>query len=136
MVEAMNDTSRRRLDSLRDGLLTLHGSLLSSERAAYERDVQKITTPAQYLDLALNDPWFSWLRELSQFIVVIDEALAQKKPAPATDEDAERLIAKARSLISPSEDGEKFARSYYEAMQRDPGAVLAHRDMIRVFEAL
>jgi hypothetical protein len=29
-----------------------------------------------------------------------------------------------------------FARKYFEAMQRDPDVVLAHRDMIQAFEQL
>jgi hypothetical protein len=109
-------------------------TVLNSERAAYEKDVARISTPGEYLNLVLNDPWFSWLRELSQFIVMIDEALDSK--TPATAEDAERLIAEARELISPSETGNRFAKSYYEAMQRDPGVVLAHSEMMQVFSSL
>jgi hypothetical protein len=107
---------------------------LDSERAAYERDVAPIATSGQFLDLVLNDPWFAWLRELSQLIVVIDETLGLDEPATA--EDAARLIAQARTLASPAEQGTGFARRYYDAMQRDPGVVLAHRDMVKVFAAL
>ena len=56
---------RERLTRMRDGLLELHRRLLDSERAAYERDVARITTTGQYLGLVLNDPWFAWLREPS-----------------------------------------------------------------------
>ncbi|HEY7388417.1 MAG TPA: hypothetical protein VH640_07900 [Bryobacteraceae bacterium] len=130
----MADRVRERLSNLRDGLLKLHKALLDSERAAYERDVARITSTGQYFNLVLNDPWFGWLHELSEFIVLIDETLDFEDPA--TPEDADRLIGRARDLISPSENGARFARSYFEAMQRDPGAVLAHRDMMRVFAAL
>ena len=126
---------RTRLKSLRDGLLRLHKSLLELERAAYERDVAPITTTGQYLNLVLDDPAFQWLRELSAFIVIIDEALAQKTP-PATREDAERLIAQARALLAPAEDGIGFARGYFDIMQRDAAAVLAHRDMLQVMNGL
>ena len=126
---------RTRLKTLRDGLLRLHKSLLELERAAYERDVAPITTTGQYLNLVLDDPAFQWLRELSAFIVMIDEALAQKAP-PMNDEDAERLIAQTRGLLSPSEDGIGFARNYFEIMQRDAAAVLAHRDMLQVMSAV
>jgi hypothetical protein len=128
------DRTRERLTDLRNGLLTLHRRLLESERAAYERDVARITNTGQYLNLVLNDPWFSWLRELSQFIVLIDETLDFEDPA--TPADADRLIGRARTLVSPSENGDRFARRYYEAMQRDPGVVLAHRDMNHVFSGL
>ncbi len=126
--------ARDRLKTLRDGLLRLHLTLLESVKAAYDRDVQRITSPGQYLNLALNDPWFAWLRELSQFIVLIDETIDLEEPA--TLADAERLIGQARTLVSPAEDGEGFAGKYYEAMQADPGVVLAHRDMMKVFADL
>ena len=126
---------RTHLKTLRDGLLRLHKSLLELERAAYERDVAPITTTGQYLNLVLDDPAFQWLRELSAFIVMVDEALAQKAP-PATEEDAERLIAQARALLAPAEDGIGFARGYFDIMQRDAAAVLAHRDMLQVMNGL
>ncbi|HEY1221324.1 MAG TPA: hypothetical protein VGF03_20440 [Bryobacteraceae bacterium] len=132
----MTGQTRQRLIALRNGLLHLHKALMESERAAYERDVEHITSTGQYLNLVLNDPWFSWLRELSQFVVMVDETLDQKEKEPASDEDAGRLIAQARVLVAPAEEGDRFGRSYWQAMQRDPGAVLAHRDMMRVFAEL
>jgi hypothetical protein len=130
----MADLTAQRLTDLRNGLLRLHKSLLDSERAAYERDVARITSTGQYLNLVLSDPWFNWLHDLSQFIVLVDETLDFKEPA--TPEDADRLIARARELVSPSEEGAGFARRYFEALQRDPAAVLAHRDMMQVFAGL
>jgi len=67
--------------------------------------------------------------------VIVDETLAQKEE-PATAADAERLIAKARDLLLPSESGSEFARKYDGAMQRDPAAVLAHGQMMQVFAEL
>src|SRR5436309_11778315 len=133
-MEPMPDRSQERLKNLRNGLLRLHKSLLDSERAVYDRDVERITSAGQYLGLVLLDPWFAWLHELSQFIVVIDEALDADEPA--TPADADRLTVQARALVSPSEEADGFARKYFEAMQRDPNVVLAHRDMIRVFGEL
>ena len=123
--------TRQRLTMLRNGLLHLHKYLMDSERALYERDVERITTTGQYLELVLHDPWFAWLHELSKFIVTIDEALDFGEAL--TEDDAEKLIAQARALVSPSEEGVGFARKYFDIMQRDAGAVLAHRDMMRVF---
>jgi len=133
-MEPMPDRTRERLKNLRDGLLRLHKSLLDSERGVYERDVERITSTGQYLGLVLHDPWFAWLHELSQFIVVIDETLDADEAA--TPADADRLILQARTLIAPSEEADGFARKYFEAMQRDPNVVLAHRDMIRAFGEL
>lgn len=131
----MADSTRPRLTALRNGLLGLHKSLMDSERAAYERDVARITTAGQYLGLVLNDPWFQWLRDLSQFVVRIDVTLDDKEQ-PATPPDAERLISEARTLLSPAQEGPDFARRYYDAMQRDPAVVLAHRDMMQVLGGL
>ena len=130
----MRGNARERLTSLRNGLLRLHKSLLDSEKAGYERDIARITSTGQYLNLVLNDPWFNWLHELSQFIVVIDETLDLDEPA--TDTDAERLVAQARELITPAEEGNGFRRHYYEAIQKDAAIVLAHRDMMQVFNSL
>lgn len=130
----MTDPPRDRLTGLRNGLLKLHKSLMDSERALYERDVQRITSTGQYLGLVMDDPWFAWLRELSQFIVMIDEMLdLDETPTPL---DADRLISQARTLLSPAEGGNGFGGKYYELMQRDPVAVLAHRDMMKVFGTL
>jgi hypothetical protein len=125
MMDQMPDSARERLTSLRNGLLRLHKSLLDSER---------ITSTGQYLGLVLNDPWFAWLHDLSQFIVVIDETLDLDEPASAAD--AARLIAQARDLVSPSEEAAGFRRRYFDAMQRDPAVVLAHSDMMKVFGVL
>ena len=122
---------RTRLKTLRDGLLRLHKSLLELQRATYVRDVEPITSTGQYLNLVLDDPAFQWLRELSAFIVMIDEALAQKKP-PMEEAEAERLEAEARALLTPSQEGTGFARGYYDILQREAAAVLAHRDMLQV----
>ena len=133
-MEPMAEETRERLKALRNGLLRLHKSLLDSERALYERDVQRITGPGQFLGLVMEDPWFAWLRELSQFIVVIDEMLdLEGPPAPA---DAGRLINEARTLLSPGEGAAGFSGKYYDIMQRDPNAVLAHGEMMKVFGTL
>jgi hypothetical protein len=130
-MDMTSNATRQRLTALRNGLLRLHKYLMDSERALYERDVERISTTGQYLQLVLNDPWFAWLHELSKFIVTIDEALDFGEAL--TEDDAAKLVAQARALVSPSEEGVGFARKYFDIMQRDAGAVLAHSDMMRVF---
>ena len=51
-------------DRLRNGLLSLHKTLLDSERATYERDIARIGSSGELLKLVLYDPWFAWLHEL------------------------------------------------------------------------
>jgi hypothetical protein len=45
-------------------------------------------------------------------------------------------VAQARALLSPAEEGIGFARRYFDIMQREAGAVLAHRDMLQVMNAI
>jgi hypothetical protein len=135
------DLTKQRLTELRNGLLSLHKTLLDSERASYERDIARIGSSGEYLKLVLYDPWFAWLHELSQFVVLIDETvdaiddgLNGKDPPPIID--AERLIAQSLELLAPNESGAGFARRYFEALQRDPDVVLAHARMRKVLAGL
>jgi len=114
----------KRLTELRNELLKLHTVLLNSERALYERDIQRIRSSRQFLDLALNDPAFAWLRVLSQLEVLIDETLeAEEAPSGA---EASRLVRRARELLSPGDANGAFEKPYLEALQRDPDVILAH----------
>ena len=125
---------QQRLTELRNGLLGLHKTLLDSERAAYERDIARISSSGELLKLVLYDPWFAWLHELSEFVVLIDETLDAKEPPQGID--AERLIAQAWELMAPNENGRGFAKRYFEALQRDPDVVLAHARMRKVLSGL
>lgn len=124
---------RRRLTTLRNGLLRLHKALLDSERDVYDHDIQRITSSGQLLGLVMHDPHFAWLHELSELVVVIDEVLEGDPPELL---NADRLVAQARALLVPDEEGQGFERRYFEALQRDPGVVLAHADMMRLMAEL
>jgi hypothetical protein len=121
---------RQRLVKLRQVLLDLHKVLIGSERVSYEQIVGEIKSPAHYLQLLTNDPWFAWLHPLSQFIVAMDEALDGKEPLTETGVNA--LVRQSEQLIAPSENGEGFGRHYFEALQRDPDVVLAHAEVAKL----
>lgn len=125
---------REQLTALRNGLLHLHKVILDSERGSYEHEIERIRSSGHFLELVMHDPWFAWLRELSQLIVVIDETL--DAPENLTSADADRLKKQARELLVPCETGKGFALRYFEAMQRDPGVVVAHGEMMKVFNGL
>jgi hypothetical protein len=40
--------------------------------------------------------------------------------------EMEHFLMEARALIRPSEEGDGFERSYYEALQREPDVIFAH----------
>ena len=128
------DSPRRLLTDLRNGLLKVHKTLLDCERARYERDIERIASTGQLLNLVLHDPWFAWLHELSELVVLIDETLDADDPPAASD--AGRLLAQARMLLMPNESGKGFRREYYEALQRDPDVVIAHGAAMKLLGSL
>lgn len=124
----------RSLKEFRNGLLKHHKTLLDSERALYEHDIARIPSAGRYLELVLNDPWFTWLRELSGLIVLIDEAVVGD--VPPTPEEAERFINQGRALLVPAENGSGFAKEYFKLLQRDPNVVMAHSDMMKTLASV
>ena len=46
--------------------------------------------------------------------------------------EVEHFLIEARSLIRPSEEGDGFERSYYEALQREPDVIFAHVEVKRL----
>jgi hypothetical protein len=119
----------RRMRELRTGLLRLHKALLDAERLSYER-VHGQVSGGELLQLAINHEQFAWLHPFSELIVRIDEMLDADEPANGGD--AESLLAQARALLRPAEEGTDFERRYYAALQSDPDIVLAHRQVTRI----
>ena len=133
MADSISDVTRDSVKHLRHGLLRLHKMLLDQERVGYERARGKIGNSYEFLQLVLKDPWFDWLHRLSELIVQMDEALDTRDPDhPTTDEDAEALIARARTLLTPSESGSEFQKNYFLALQQSPDVVLLHSEVIKL----
>ena len=122
---------KKRLQEIRHALLTLHKTLVDSERVTYEATVGAIRSASQFLQLLTTDPWFAWLQPLSQLIVSMDEALDSKEPV--ADAAVDSTIKEANLLLSPSEIGQGFSRHYFDALQRDPDVVIAHSEVMKLF---
>lgn len=120
----MSDPRRQILLDIRRGLLGLHKALIVAEQVTYERINGRVDSTGKLLQLVLNDPWFTWLHPLSQMVVRIDELLEDDDDV--TDVEVEHFLAEVRALIRPSEEGDGFERSYYEALQREPDVIFAH----------
>lgn len=118
---------RRMLTEVRQGLLGLHKALIVAEQVTFERIYGRVDSTGQLLQLVMNDPWFTWLHPLSNLVVRIDEVLDDDEEL--TTEDVAILLTEVRALIRPSELGDGFERSYYEALQRAPDVVMAHCEM-------
>ena len=129
----LSDLTRDSLKVLRKGLLQLHKMLLDLERVGYERSRGPIGNSYEFLQLVLKDPWFDWLHRLSELIVQIDETLDSRdlENVPS-EEDAQALIERAKSLLTPAEEGSEFQKNYFLALQQSPDVVLLHADLMRV----
>jgi hypothetical protein len=119
-----DDAVRQPLQELRDALLELHKALIDSERVVYETKVGPIKSPHHFFQLVSNDPWFAWLRSVSQLIVAMDEALDADEPL--TSDSVDMLMNESVFLLLPAERGGEFGERYMAALQRDPHVVLAH----------
>lgn len=120
---------RKDLGALRLGLMALHKALIDSEKMAYEETFGEIASPNHFLQLLIADPWFAWLHPISELVVAIDELLEGKEPV--TGANAGVVVKQTKSLLVASEEGQGFARSYFEALQREPDVVMAHAEVVK-----
>jgi hypothetical protein len=114
---------------LHDALLRLHKVLIESERLVYERDFGPIRNPNHFFQLLTGDPWFAWLRPISQLIVAIDETLDAKEGVTSTSVDA--AMRQSVFLLVPASHEGQFGDRYVAALQRDPRVVLAHAQVAK-----
>jgi hypothetical protein len=128
-VTPEHEAIRRLLLELHDALLHLHKVLIESERAVYETDIGLIQSPNHFFQLLTGDPWFAWLRPISQLIVAIDESLDEKDAL--TNAGVAALMSQSVFLLIPAKSGGEFGERYVAALQRDPRVVLAHAEVAK-----
>jgi hypothetical protein len=121
--------TRQRLENLHRALLRLHKVLLDEERAAYDK-VHGRTPAGQMLQLVISNPQFAWLRRISELIVQIDELLESDHATASAG--AADLMRQMRLLLAPGDATDEFARKYQDALQRQPDAVLAHKEVTAI----
>ncbi|MFN6537311.1 MAG: hypothetical protein RM021_013190 [Nostoc sp. EkiNYC01] len=117
------------LRDLRNKLLYLHKMLLETERIAYEQISGRVSS-TELLQLVIGHEQFAWLHRISEMVVQIDEMLIADEPIAL--DDLQKLIADVRTLIVPLETGNTFERKYYNALQSEPAAVLAHAEISKL----
>ena len=121
---------RRRLNDARLGLLALHKALLDYEKIRYEKTHGRVETSGAFLQLAIGDPQFAWLRSISEMVVQIDQLLVSDEPG--AEVDADKLMAHAKTLLRPDENGDEFQRRYHRALQDSPEVVMVHAQWKRL----
>jgi hypothetical protein len=62
------------LSELRESLLSAHKALINDARAMYISSGNKVPDPVAFWHLLIQDPFFQWLRPISEVIVALDEA--------------------------------------------------------------
>ena len=120
---------RKPLLELHGALLHLHKILIESERVVYESTVGPIRSPNHFFQLLTSDPWFAWLRAISQLIVAIDETLDAKEEL--TTDAVNTVMQQSVFLLVPAESTGEFGERYLAALQRDPRVVLAHAQVAK-----
>lgn len=122
--------ARHKLIALRLALLRLHKTLLEMERRDYER-VNGHVSAGELFRLVVDHEQFSWLHNLSEFVVRLDETLSGE--TAVTSEDTHVAIMLARKMFTPTEAGDAFQKRYFDAIQRDPAVVMEHAELARLF---
>jgi hypothetical protein len=124
---------RGQLNQIHRGLLAVHKELLEHERVRYERQHGRVGSPYDFLQLAIGDPWFAWLKPLTALITQVDEYLALKEtPAPGA---GEALAKQAKELVRPAEQGD-FQYQYLHAIQESPEVASAHGEWRTILRGL
>jgi hypothetical protein len=132
-TQPITPETRQLLGKLSSLLIEQHKLLLDRERAEYQKIHGPTSGPNAILTLVLGDPHFAWLKQISDLVVAIDEALSRR--SKAEQPEAEALIVRARELMRPREQGSDFQSRYYSAVQESPDVVILQCRIEQLLEA-
>jgi hypothetical protein len=108
-------------------LRELHQALMERTKRDFEREHPVVRHPAELLTLLTTDPYFEWLRELSELMVDVDTA--HDLGPQHMDELSTTVCAAVEHLVAirkESEPDNAFARHYWPYVQDDPHVAMAH----------
>jgi hypothetical protein len=109
--------------ALLPALLALHKAVLAAERQSYERVHGRLSS-AEFLQIVSDPLRYGWLHPLNELILALEEDEDERPP------EAE-LLERARELLAPPKEKTPFGRRYLSLMQREPGLVLAHGEVVK-----
>lgn len=101
------------LMELREALLAAHKALIEDAKRLYISAGNKAPDPVRLWHLLIQDPFFQWLRPISETIVALDEALE----APQSITVAQGVALVREELID--EAGPEFQNKLNSACRRD-----------------
>jgi hypothetical protein len=118
-----------RVRALRMGLLALHKTLLDAEQRRYERVHGRIEGPHQALQLVMKDPWFAWVRPISELIVEVDARL-DDEDVPVQWAEAKTYRGQVAGLLQEDLGSEAFREQYRRCLQDEPEVIIAHSKVV------
>lgn len=87
-----------RWQNLASALRELHRTLMERAQRDYERENRLVSNPGEFLQLLATDPYFEWLRGLSELMVDID--VVRDTEPPLVDEMSAPVRAAVEHFIS------------------------------------
>ena len=112
--------------NLAGALRGLHRALMDRARRDYESERGEVLNAGQLLRLLTTDPYFDWLRSLSELMVDIDMA---RDAEPVVMDELATAVRPAIEHILSSPDAKPagtFAQRYWPYVQDDPHVAMAH----------
>ena len=124
-------------NALARALRELHGALVERARTDYLRENQigGDIRPGELLRLLTTDPYFEWLRSLSELMVEIDVIHERADDAEALGELAKAVRGAVEFFITAPAAGSAatpFAQHYWPYVQDDPHVAIAHGTLKRI----
>jgi hypothetical protein len=98
--------------------------VLAAERENLER-VHGSISSAAFLQIVSDPLRYGWLKPFSELILAFEEDEEERAPA-------EELRKRSRGLLLPPSAKTPFGRRYLSLMQREPGLVLAHAELVKL----
>lgn len=123
----MTQNVKERLTELRLKILQQHKIMLEFERRDFEAIFGAVNA-GELLNLLLDHAQFAWLRRMSDLVVLIDEAGADKE-FPLNEQNAEDFVAQARALFDKENPDLEFRERYHAIVEDDPDAFLKHGEI-------
>jgi hypothetical protein len=99
----------------------------------HERAHGRVDSPGKLLQLVISNPAFDWLHRLSELVVQIDQAM-EDKDDPLTEVKLMELVKRAKILLTPDEQGDGFARKYFDALQSEPQVGVVHGEVVALLK--
>jgi hypothetical protein len=131
---SMSDSIR--WQNLASALRELHRTLMERARRDYERENTVALNPGEFLRLLTTDPYFEWLRGLSELMVDID-IVRDAEPALVDEMSAAIRAAVEHFIAAPATpQAHAFAQHYWPFVQDDPHVAMAHAAVKRALDAL